>query len=261
MILVAIAMGVALPILPTQILWINMTTAVALGLMLAFEPKEAGIMNRPPRDPAQPLLTRALLVRDPAGCDDARRQRLVALRVGVGKRRRTGEARTAALNLFVVVEAFYLFSCRSLTHSVWRIGFFSNRWIILGLSVQALAQLAITYLPVMNTLFGTAPIGLSVWLRVFAAIALLVTVVVGIDKVAAPAATEPGLRLLRAGADLRPTSSDVPSNSSRPDRRTVQRSLPPRCSKSVSTLRRSPGSGTGSTCGGRCLPSPASSIS
>ena len=58
-ILAAIAVGAALPILPTQILWINMTTAVALGLMLAFEPKEAGIMTRPPRDPGQPLLTRA----------------------------------------------------------------------------------------------------------------------------------------------------------------------------------------------------------
>ena len=62
-ILVAIAFGAALPILPTQILWINMTTAVALGLMLAFEPKEAGIMARPPRDPDQPLLTRALVTR------------------------------------------------------------------------------------------------------------------------------------------------------------------------------------------------------
>ena len=51
-ILVAIVLGAALPILPTQILWINMTTAVALGLMLAFEPKEAGIMTRPPATPA-----------------------------------------------------------------------------------------------------------------------------------------------------------------------------------------------------------------
>ena len=53
-ILAAILLGAALPILPTQILWINMTTAVALGLMLAFEPKEPGIMARPPRDPRRP---------------------------------------------------------------------------------------------------------------------------------------------------------------------------------------------------------------
>ena len=180
-ILVAIAMGVALPILPTQILWINMTTAVALGLMLAFEPKEAGIMNRPPRDPAQPLLTRALLVRILLVATMLVASAWWLFEWELGNGAGLAEARTAALNLFVVVEAFYLFSCRSLTHSVWRIGFFSNRWIILGVSAQALAQLAITYLPVMNTLFGTAPIGMPVWLRVLA-IALLVTVVVGIDK-------------------------------------------------------------------------------
>ena len=87
-ILAAIAFGSALPILPTQILWINMTTAVALGLMLAFEPKEAGIMNRPPRDPGQPLLTRGLVGRVLAGLHAARRQRLVAVRMGTRQRRR-----------------------------------------------------------------------------------------------------------------------------------------------------------------------------
>ena len=56
----AIFAGVALPILPVQILWINMTTAVLLGLMLAFEPKEPGIMSRPPRDPKTPILTGVL---------------------------------------------------------------------------------------------------------------------------------------------------------------------------------------------------------
>ena len=57
--LTAIAVGAVLPILPVQILWINMTTAVALGLMLAFEPKEPGIMRRPPRDPGRAAARRA----------------------------------------------------------------------------------------------------------------------------------------------------------------------------------------------------------
>ena len=62
-ILAAIFAGTALPILPVQILWINMTTAVLLGLMLAFEPKEPDIMQRPPRDPRTPLLTGELIGR------------------------------------------------------------------------------------------------------------------------------------------------------------------------------------------------------
>jgi cation-transporting ATPase F len=180
-ILVAILLGTALPILPVQILWINMTTAVALGLMLAFEPKEPGIMSRPPRDPRRPLLTGALL------------QRILlvsALLVGgawwlfeweTANGATLGEARTVAVNLFVTVEAFYLFSCRSLTRSVWRIGAASNRWVIGGVIVQAAAQLALTYLPVMNHLFGTEPIGGQAWLRILA-VALGATAVVAVDK-------------------------------------------------------------------------------
>jgi len=180
-ILVAIFVGTVLPILPVQILWINMTTAVALGLMLAFEPKEPGIMTRPPRDPRRPLLTRALVTRILL---------VSALLVGgtwwlFDWERANGaslaEARTVALNLFVVVEAFYLFSCRSLTQPAWRVGIFSNRWILGGVGIQAVGQLAITYLPAMNTLFRTAPIPAEAWLRILA-VALLASLVVAVDK-------------------------------------------------------------------------------
>ncbi|MGV7752960.1 cation-transporting P-type ATPase [Mycobacterium kansasii] len=180
-ILVAIAVGGALPILPTQILWINMTTAIALGLMLAFEPKEAGIMTRPPRDPDQPLLTRGLVARILLVATMLVATAWWLFEWEIGKGASVEVARTAALNLFVVVEAFYLFSCRSLTHSAFRIGIFSNRWIIVGVTVQAVAQLAITYLPAMNTVFGTAPIGAPAWMRIFA-VATVVTLVVAVDK-------------------------------------------------------------------------------
>ncbi|TDC73178.1 HAD family hydrolase [Micromonospora sp. KC606] len=180
-ILAAIVFGTVLPILPSQILWINMTTAVLLGLTLAFEPKEPWIMDRPPRDPAQPLLTAALVVRI----------LLVSVLLVAGAwwlfvwEQAAGaelpEARTAAVNLFVTVQAFYLFSCRSLSRSPWRLGLFSNRWLIGGVLVQALAQAALTYLPVMNTLFRTAPIDAGAWLRILG-IALAVSAVVGLDK-------------------------------------------------------------------------------
>ncbi|MFD1659908.1 cation-transporting P-type ATPase [Streptomyces caeni] len=180
-ILMAVLLGTTLPVLPTQILWINMTTAVALGLMLAFEPKEAGIMQRPPRDPARPLLTGALVSRI----------LLVSVLLVAGSwwlfawERDTGaelaEARTAAVNLFVAVELLYLFSCRSLTRAVWRIGLLSNRWIIGGVLTQAAGQLALTYVPAMNRLFHTAPITGQAWLRVLG-IAVLAALVVAAEK-------------------------------------------------------------------------------
>ena len=180
-ILVAIALGAALPILPTQILWINMTTAVALGLMLAFEPKEVGIMTRPPRDPGQALLTRELVLRILLVSSLLVVAAWYLFQWELANGATLAEARTAAVNVFVVVEAFYLFSCRSLTRSVWRIGFFSNRWLIVGVTVQAIAQLGFTYLPAMNTLFGSAPISAAAWLRIFA-IAAGISVLVGVDK-------------------------------------------------------------------------------
>ena len=180
-ILVAILFGAMLPILPTQILWINMTTAVALGLMLAWEPKETGIMERPPRDPRKSLLTgpvvfRTLLVS-------------ALLVIGtwwvfeyeLGNGASVEASRTAAVNLFVTVQAFYLFSCRSLTDPVWRTGPLTNRWLLVGVTVQALGQAAITYLPALNTLFQTAPIGWQTWLRIFL-VAGAAAVVVGVDK-------------------------------------------------------------------------------
>jgi cation-transporting ATPase F len=180
-ILAAIAFGVALPILPTQILWINMTTAVALGLMLAFEPKEVGIMTRPPREPDQPLLTRALMTRILLVSTMMVASSWWLFEWELRNGANLAEARSAALNLFVVIEAFYLFSCRSLTHSAWRIGMFTNRWIILGVAAQAMGQLAITYLPTMNAIFGTAPIDGAAWLRIYG-LALLTSIVVAIDK-------------------------------------------------------------------------------
>ncbi|RYC13437.1 HAD family hydrolase [Nocardioides zhouii] len=180
-ILVAILLGSTLPILPTQILWINMTTAVVLGLMLAFEPREPGIMRRPPRAPDRPLLTTTLVWRTA----------LVAGLLVTGawwifateQSRGAGlpEARTAAVNLFVAVQIVYLYSCRSLTGASWRLGLLSNRWIIGGVLVQVGAQAALTYLPIMNQVFGTAPIEAVAWIRILAAVAVIAVVVVA-DK-------------------------------------------------------------------------------
>jgi len=164
LILTAIFLGVALPALPVQLLWVNMSTAIFLGLMLVFEPKEPGLMRRPPRDPRRPLLTYPLLMRTG----------LVSLLMLVGgfalfhleqaiAGASLAEARTIVVNTVVIVESFYLLNCRSLACPPWTVGFFSNRWIFAGIGGMLLAQLAFTYLPVMHRLFHTAPVGLEAW--------------------------------------------------------------------------------------------------
>ena len=180
-ILVAILFGTSLPILPTQILWINMTTAVALGLMLAFEPREPGIMERPPRAPDRPLMTGTLVWRTilVASLLVAGAWWMFVTEQGRGSS--VEEARTAAVSVFVAVEIAYLFSCRSLTTSSWRLGLFTNRWVIGGVVVQLALQAAFTYLPAMNRIFATAPIDATGWLKILV-IVVAASLIVGADK-------------------------------------------------------------------------------
>jgi Ca2+-transporting ATPase len=180
-ILTAIFLGVTLPILPVQILWINMTTAGFLGLALAFEPKEPGIMLRPPREPNTPILTRSVIFRITlvSFLMLGAAFWLFAWELSAGAT--LAEARTAAVNAFVMIELFYLFNCRSLEKTVFQLGFFSNPWVLGGTVAMFLLQLAYTYLPVMNRLFQSAPVTLAVWGRTGAA-GLIVFVVVEIEK-------------------------------------------------------------------------------
>jgi len=181
-ILVAVFAGLTLPILPLQILWINMTTTVMLGLTLAFEPKEAGIMHRRPRDPNSPILTRPMI----------RRILLVGLLLFAGSfglfewELYQGEsvpaARTAAVNVLVFGELFYLFNCRSLTSSMFKHGVFSNPWLFVGVITMTVSQLLFTYLPVMQHVFGTANVGVTEWMLIIA-VGVIVYIVVEIEKI------------------------------------------------------------------------------
>lgn len=180
-IMAAILAGVELPIMPVQILWINMTTAVLLGLMLAFEPKEPGLMARPPRNPGTPILTGSLVFRIfSVG---------VWLLVGafglfewvLSQGRTLAEARTVAVNVFVFGEFFYLFNCRSLHYSMFRVGVFSNPWVLCGAATMAGLQALFTHNAVMNTWFDSVPIGREDWLLVLGA-GFAIYVAVGIEK-------------------------------------------------------------------------------
>jgi magnesium-transporting ATPase (P-type) len=179
--LTAIFLGTALPVLPLQLLWINMTEPL-FGLTLVFEPKERGLMNRPPRDPRQPILTFPLFMRSALVSI-----LMLAGAFGLflwelhGENGTLPAARTVVVNVIVIVEGFYLLNCRSLARSTLSIGLFSNWWLVSGLVAMIIAQLFFTYAPVMNRLFHSAPISLDAWVRIVA-IGLAVYLVVGFEK-------------------------------------------------------------------------------
>ena len=180
--LTAIVLGTTLPALPVQLLWINLMTSIFLGLMLVFEPKEKDLMERPPRDPKRPLITVPLLMRT----------LMVSLIILAGafwlffwEMNMAGEtiteARTAVINVIVLVEIAYLFNCRSLHRSFFSLGAFSNHWVILGALTMLGAQLLFTYAPIMNQLFHTAPLSGKSWMMI-AAVALTSFILVELEK-------------------------------------------------------------------------------
>ncbi len=202
-ILTAILLGVTLPVLPVQVLWINMTTALLLGLMLVFEPKEPGIMSRAPLEPDQPILTRVLV----------ERILLVSVLMLIGAfglfeyELATGatdaEARTVAVNVFVLVETAYLVNCRSLTKSVLQIGVLTNPPLLVGMAAMIALQIMFTYLPAFHVIFESAPIDLAAWGRIVA-VAVAVALVVGAEK---------SLRRRRAASGGPPSTTQRPGRS------------------------------------------------
>jgi magnesium-transporting ATPase (P-type) len=167
-ILAAILFGFRqLPLTPVQILWVNMVTAVTLALALAFEPPEQNVMQRPPRDAHEPILTNHLIWRvafvSVILMTGTFGLFLWDMEQGVS----IEHARTVAVNTLVMFEIFYLFNSRYMTASVfnWQ-GLTGNRYVLLAIGILVLFQLGFTYLAPMQSLFGTTAIGLMDWLPI-----------------------------------------------------------------------------------------------
>ena len=156
-IVLAIAFGLTLPISAVQILWVNMVTTVALGLTLAFEPTEPGTMRRPPRPAGEPLLTpgsisrilfvSALVVAGAFGSYAWATARGLSIEA----------ARTMVVNALVVMEIFYLFSVRYVHGPAltWQ-GVLGTPAVWIGIAISVVAQIAFTYAPPLQAVFGSA---------------------------------------------------------------------------------------------------------
>ncbi len=182
-VLVAVVLGMVLPLTPVQILWVNMVTAVTLALALAFEPAEPGVMQRPPRPPGASILGGVFLWRIGfvslliGGATTA----VFLYEMSAGSPLEL--ARTQAVNTLVCGQAFYLFNSRFLQDSALSIArLVANRvaWIAVG--ALAALQLLFVYSPFMHLLFGSTAHGLRHWL-VPLGIGLAVFLIVEVEKV------------------------------------------------------------------------------
>lgn len=160
-VVVALAFGIALPMTPVQILWVNMVLTVTLGLALAFEPPEAGVMRRPPRRRNAQLLSPFTLWRialvSVLFTVAALGMYEWTLRRGLGLE----TARTMVVNTFCVMEIFYLFNVRYLYSTSFSLqGLRGTPAVLAAVGAVIAAQLAFTYLPWLQTVFDSRPLGL-----------------------------------------------------------------------------------------------------
>lgn len=166
-IVAAILLGVVLPITPVQILWVNMITAVTLGLGLAFEPAESDVMARPPRRSDEPIISgflvwrilfvSTILLLGTFGLFVWQREAGASVEL----------ARTVAVNTLVLFEVFYLFNTRYLQRPVLtRDGLLGNRPVLVAVAVVLVFQLLFTYAPPMQLLFDTRPVSLYSWVLI-----------------------------------------------------------------------------------------------
>lgn len=174
----AIVIGDMPPVSPVQILWVNLVTAVTLGIAVAFEPPSRGIMARPPRAATEPLLSSyyvwrivfvsILMLIATLGLYE------YAKAAGLGLDR----ARTIAVNTLVACEATYLFNARYLNESSisWR-GFFGSRAALIAVGLTIALQALFTYAPFMQEWFATEALDLANWGYVLAASVALFLVV------------------------------------------------------------------------------------
>ncbi|GIX54389.1 cation-transporting P-type ATPase [Sphaerotilus natans] len=181
-VIAAILFELTLPLTPAQILWINMVTSSTLGLALAFEPAEDGLMRRRPRPPGESLLSgffvwRVLMV-SVLMMTGALGLFLWELSNGTSLE----TARTMAVNAIVVAEMFYLLNSRHVLASVLnREGLTGNHVALWAIAACVPLQLAFTHLPVMQGIFGSTDLDTVEWFKVLAA-GLLVFSVAELEK-------------------------------------------------------------------------------
>jgi Ca2+-transporting ATPase len=154
--------GWPLPLIALQILWVNLTTDGLPALALGVEPGEPDLMRRKPRDPGEPVFTRPVLFFLGS----------LSLLIFAGimpifyyhwQADGLEKAQTMALATMVTYELFYAFSCRSLRFTLWQLGPFTNKWLVLAVLSSALLLMGVIYIPSWGVAFHTVPLSFYNW--------------------------------------------------------------------------------------------------
>jgi Ca2+-transporting ATPase len=154
-------LGFPVPLLPIQILWINLVTDGLPALALGVDPVDPKIMDRPPRKPDEPVITPArawlMMAQGALIAFCSLSAFLFVLNV---ENEGIVRARTAALTTLACSQLFHAFNCRSMKISLFKLGVFGNIHLVAATASSFLLQLSIIYVPLLQTIFKTQVLGL-----------------------------------------------------------------------------------------------------
>jgi Ca2+-transporting ATPase len=170
-IFVNILVGGPLILLPVQILWMNLVTDGMTAVALGMEPVEKGVMERPPHSPRDPILNRTgmLVILILGSYIGGGALWLFHHYLQSGQENAVAMAQTVAFTGIILLEKMNVFNFRTLREPIKAIGFFSNPWVLLAWSLTIGLQVCAVYVPFLQELLHTVPLGWEEWGIIFAA--------------------------------------------------------------------------------------------
>jgi len=163
----ALVAGFPLPVLPAQILWVNLIEDGLPDISLAFEPKEKDLISQKPQDSKRPLLTKEM--------------KTIIFVIGIltdlmllglffwllNKSHDISYVRTMVFAGLAINSLFYVFSCRSLRNNIWKVNPFSNKFLLAAVFIGFAMLVLAIYVPALQTLLKTVSLDLNDWLILF----------------------------------------------------------------------------------------------
>ncbi|KJS75248.1 MAG: ATPase [Desulfotomaculum sp. BICA1-6] len=161
--LLAVIGGLPLPLLPIQILWMNLVTDGLPAMALGVDPIDKNVMRRPPRQPEESIFSHGLGMRIMGGGALIAVLTLAVFAYFMSADKNIDLARTAAFNTLVFLQLFYVFSCRSEHSGIMEVGLFGNPHLLVAVSVSACLQVAATQVTAIQPIFKTVPLNAFHW--------------------------------------------------------------------------------------------------
>ncbi len=159
----AALIGLPMPLMPVQILWVNLVTDGLPAMALGVDPNDPNIMKRPPRHPGESVFSRGLIKKIVGRGIQIGLSTLFVFNVIYYFQNDLALARTAAFATLVYCQMFHVFDCRSETTTIFELKFTSNKYLLAAVTFSTLMQLSVMYVPFLSSIFSTVPLSLGNW--------------------------------------------------------------------------------------------------